>query len=50
MRRAIRILRNIILLLIAAIVILAAVLVANAWRKSSQQIAVAPVAPVTIDE
>lgn len=50
MRRAIRILRNIILLLIAAIVILAAVLVANAWRKSSQQIAVAPVAPVIIDE
>lgn len=50
MRRAIRILRNIILLLIAAVVILAAVLVANAWRKSSQQIAVSPVAPVTIDE
>ncbi|NGX94361.1 MAG: M20/M25/M40 family metallo-hydrolase, partial [Candidatus Afipia apatlaquensis] len=50
MRRAIGILRNIILLLIAAVVILAAVLVANAWRKSSQQIAVSPVAPVTIDE
>lgn len=49
MRRAIRILRNIVLLLIAAVVILAAVLVANAWRKSSQQIAVAPVAPVTVD-
>lgn len=50
MRRAIRILRNIVLLLIAAIVILAAVLVANAWRKSSQQITAAPVAPVAIDE
>jgi carboxypeptidase PM20D1 len=50
MRRAIRILRNLILLLITAIVILAAVLVANAWRKPSRQIAVAPVAPVTIDE
>lgn len=50
MRRAIRILRNLVLLLIAAVVILAAVLVANAWRKPSQQIAVAPVAPVIIDE
>lgn len=49
MRRAIRILRNLALFLIAAIVILAAVLVANTWRKSSQQIAVAPIAPVTID-
>uniref|UniRef100_UPI003458065D hypothetical protein n=1 Tax=Escherichia coli TaxID=562 RepID=UPI003458065D len=50
MRRSIRILRNIVLLLVAAIVILAAVLVANAWRKSSQQIAVSPVAPAIIDE
>ena len=50
MRSAIRILRNLVLLLIAAIVVLAAVLVANAWRKPSQQIAVSPVAPVTIDK
>ncbi len=50
MRRMVRILRNIVLLLIAVVVILAAVLIANTVRKSSQQIAVAPVAPVTIDE
>jgi carboxypeptidase PM20D1 len=50
MRRAMRILRNVILLLIATLAILAAVLVANTLRKSSQQIAVTPVAPFTIDE
>ena len=50
MRRALRILRNIVLLLIAAAIVLAAVLVANTWRKSSQQIAVTPVAPVAVDE
>jgi len=49
MRRAIRILRNLALLLIAIIVGLAAVLIANTLRKSSQQIAVAPVAPASID-
>ena len=50
MRRALRILRNIALLLIAAAIVLAAVLVANTWRKSSQQIAVTPVAPVAVDD
>ena len=50
MRRALRILRNVVLLLIAAAIVLAAVLVANTWRKSSQQIAVTPVAPVAVDE
>jgi carboxypeptidase PM20D1 len=50
MRRMARILRNIVLLLIATVIILAGVLVANTVRKSSQQIAVAPVAPLTIDE
>lgn len=48
--RIIRILRNIVLLLIAAGIVLAAVLAANAWRKSSRQIAVAPVSPVAVDE
>ncbi len=50
MRRIFSILRTIILLLIAAAIVLAAVLVANAWRKPSQQIVVAPVAPVAVDE
>ncbi len=50
MRRMARILRNIVLLLIATVIILAGVLVANTVRKSSQQIAVAPVSPVAIDE
>lgn len=50
MRRIARILRNIALLLIAAVVILAGVLVANTLRKSSQQIAAAPIAPVAVDE
>lgn len=50
MRRAFRILRNIVLLLIAAAIVLAAVLAVNTWRKPSQQITVAPVAPVAVDE
>ncbi|MGD9838525.1 MAG: M20 family peptidase [Afipia sp.] len=50
MRRALRILRNLVLLLIAAAIVLAAVLVANTWRKPTRQIAVAPVAPVAVDE
>ncbi len=48
--RIIRILRNVVLLLIAAAIVLAAVLVANTWRKPSRQIAVAPVAPAAVDE
>jgi len=50
MRRPLRLLRNIILILIAAAIVLAAVLIANAFRKPSQQIAVTPLAPVTIDK
>lgn len=50
MRRAFRILRNIVLLLIAAVIVLAAVLAVNTWRKPSQQITAAPVAPVAVDE
>ncbi len=50
MRRALRILRNLVLLLIAAAIVLATVLVANTWRKPTRQIAVAPVAPVAVDE
>ena len=50
MRRAFRILRNIVLLLIAAVIVLTALLAVNTWRKPSQQITVAPVAPVAVDE
>lgn len=50
MRRAFRILRNIILLMIAAVIVLAAVLAVNTWRKPSRQIVAAPVAPVSVDE
>lgn len=49
MRRLLRFLRNMALVLIAVAVVLAAVLVANAWRKPSQQIAAAPVAPAPVD-
>ncbi len=38
------------LVLVAVVVVLGAVLIANTWRKPSRQIAVAPVAPVAIDE
>jgi carboxypeptidase PM20D1 len=47
--RLIRIIRNIALVLIAVAVVLAAVLVANAWRRPSQQIAATPVAPAPVD-
>ncbi|EGP09479.1 M20/M25/M40 family peptidase [Bradyrhizobiaceae bacterium SG-6C] len=50
MRRALRILRNLVLLLIVAAVVLAAVLVANTWRKPTRQIAVAPVASAAVDD
>lgn len=50
MRRLIKIIRNIALVLIAAAIVLAAVLIANTFRKPSRQIAVAPVAPVAIDK
>lgn len=49
MRRLIRIIRSVALVLITAAVVLAAVMVANAWRKPSQQIAAIPVARAPVD-
>ncbi len=48
--RLLRILRNLIVLLVAIAVVLAAALTANALRKPSRQLAAAPLAPVAIDE
>lgn len=49
MRRLMKILRNLALLLVAAVVVLAGVLGVNALMRTSRQVSVAAVAPVAID-
>lgn len=49
MRRLLRILRNLALMILLAVVVLAGVVAVNTWRQTSQQIAVAPLPKATVD-